>query len=66
MATRDKSEPPGRGSGLFVQTSDEDLIRSVFPNYSHEVQSVVHTEILVHILIQHHWLKDDVPYSIHF
>ncbi len=27
MATRDRSEPPGRGSGLFVQTSDEDLIR---------------------------------------
>lgn len=27
MATRDESEPPDRGSGLFVKTSDEDLIR---------------------------------------
>ncbi len=27
MATRDRNEPQGRGSGLFVQTSDEDLVR---------------------------------------
>lgn len=27
MATRDRSDAPGRGGGLFVQTSDEDLIR---------------------------------------